>query len=112
MEHIPEDFPCREALGDAGDFGEGPEVISPGGSGIIAPDATWIAEPVTMKEAIVYAEIDLDRIGGEQMALDTAGNYNRPDVFQLTVDVRPKPPLTWVGADEVDESAGAAGAAG
>ncbi len=62
-----------------------------------------------MKEAIVYGEIDLDRIGGEQMALDSVGSYNRPDVFQLTVDVRPKPPLHWLtpsaAGDEVtDES--------
>jgi nitrilase len=96
IDHVPTDFPCREALLQAGDFDKGAGVVCPGGSGIIAPDATWVAEPVSMKETIVYGEIDLDRIGGEQMALDSVGNYNRPDVFQLRVDVRPKPPVTWV----------------
>ena len=107
LDHVPADFPCRDALVEAGDFGEGPGVICPGGSGIIAPDSTWVAEPVAMKEAIVYGEIDLDRIAREQMALDSTGNYNRPDVFQLSVDVRPRPAVRWVTEPLAGEDAAA-----
>ncbi|MBN2204492.1 MAG: carbon-nitrogen hydrolase family protein [Thermoleophilia bacterium] len=104
IDHVPAGFPCREAILRGGDYGEA-GVICPGGSGIIAPDASWVAEPVEMREVIVYGEIDLARIGREQMALDSVGNYNRPDVFQLTVDARPKPAVRWLtpeGAGEAD----------
>jgi len=95
IDDIPKDFPCYDAFADAGDFGEGVGVICPGGSGIIGPDSQWIAGPVSMCETIVYGEIDLKRIAEEQQALDVAGHYSRPDVFQLTVDVRPRPQIRW-----------------
>jgi predicted amidohydrolase len=92
---LPADFELAQAMG--ADGGEADELM-PGGSGIIGPDATWIAGPVSGKEAIVYGEIDLDRISEEQQALDTAGHYNRPDVFSLTVDERSKPQVSWIRA--------------
>jgi nitrilase len=44
---------------------------------------------------IVYAELDLDRIGPEQQALDAVGHYNRPDVFRLLVDESAREPLAY-----------------
>ena len=82
------------ALG--GQVGAEASVLLPGGSGIIGPDASWIAGPAGNEETIVYAEIDLDRIGGEFQALDAAGHYNRPDIFQLTVDTRPRQQVVWL----------------
>jgi nitrilase len=55
-----------------------------------------VAEPVNGKETIIYGEIDLTRIGEEQQALDAAGHYNRPDIFSLTVDERPRPQVSWL----------------
>jgi len=92
---IPKDFECYDAFASAGDFGEGVGVICPGGSGIIGPDSQWIAGPVSMSETILYGEIDLKRIGEEQQALDSAGHYNRPDIFDLKVDMRPRPQVRW-----------------
>jgi len=94
-DHMPADFELPDALAVAGDFGQPSDVIFPGGSGIVGPDGRWIAGPVFDAETIVYGEIDLARIGGEQQALDAAGHYNRPDVFQLTVDATPREQLRW-----------------
>jgi predicted amidohydrolase len=99
---VPDDFEVSEAMGANGDFGQDEGVLMPGGSGIIAPDASWLAGPVVGRETIVYAEADLARIGEEQMALDTAGHYNRPDVFRLTVDERPRRQATWLRDEGVD----------
>ncbi len=94
LEDIPEDVPVRSLLGELADGG----VLLPGGSGVIAPDGTWVAGPVD-GETIVFAEIDLDRIAEEQQALDAAGHYNRPDVFRLVVDETPRPPVEFRGAE-------------
>lgn len=69
-------------------------VILPGGSGVIGPDGNWIVGPVH-GEAIVTADLDLDRIAAEQQALDAAGHYHRPDVFRVRVDTTPRDPIAW-----------------
>ena len=62
-----------------------PEVLADGGSCIAAPDGSWLVEPVTGGETIVYAELDYDFILRERQNFDPAGHYSRPDVTQLTV---------------------------
>ena len=91
---LPADFELGQAMGLAED-----DELLVGGSGIIGPDGSWVAEPVNGRKAIVYGEIDLGRIAEEQQALDAAGHYNRPDVFSLTVDERPRRQVNWVRAD-------------
>jgi len=93
---LPADFELVDAMAAGGDFGGEPTEIQPGGSGIIGPDGSWITEPVSGREAILYGEIDLARIAEEQQALDSAGHYNRPDVFSLTVDERPRRQVNWL----------------
>lgn len=100
MDDIPESFIQREAMKAGGDFGGGDDVLLPGGSGIIGPDGQWISGPVAGKETIVYGEIDLDRVAEEQLAFDSTGHYNRPDIFQLTVDARKKSPAQWIRDDQ------------
>ena len=56
-----------------------------GGSGIVGPNGRWIAGPVYGKEAIVSAEIDLDRIVAAKANQDVVGHYGRPDLFRLLV---------------------------
>jgi predicted amidohydrolase len=61
-----------------------------GGSAIIAPDGSYVTEPVFDKAAIVSAEIDLGRVREEQMTLDVSGHYSRPDAFQFRVVPQPR----------------------
>jgi nitrilase len=104
MQDVPDDFEELEALRATGESGYDDGVILQGGSGIIGPNGSWLAGPVVGKEAIVYAQADLACIGEEQLALDTVGHYNRPDVFQLMVDERQRRQATWV-ADSLTSSA-------
>ena len=98
---LPDDFELAEAMGVSGD-----DELLTGGSGVIGPDGRWLAGPVSGRETIVYAELDMARIAEEQQALDAAGHYNRPDVFSLTVDERPRRQVEWLrAAAEVDERA-------
>ena len=56
-----------------------------GGSCLIAPDGSFVVEPVFDTEKIITAEIDLTMIDREKMTLDVSGHYQRRDVFDLTV---------------------------
>jgi nitrilase len=56
-----------------------------GGSAVIGPDGRYIVEPVYDEPRVVVADLDLDRLRGERMALDVAGHYARPDVLRLQV---------------------------
>lgn len=87
--NIPADFELPEALSAADDFADaaGEEVL---GTSVFGPDGACLAAAPAGEETIVYADLDLDRIGEEQQALDVAGHYNRPDVFELRVDESPK----------------------
>ncbi len=88
---LPDGFELAEAMGVSGG-----DVLLTGGSGVIGPDGAWLVGPVDGEEAIVYAALDMARIAEEQQALDAAGHYNRPDVFTLTVDERPRRQVEWL----------------
>jgi nitrilase len=60
-------------------------LVVSGGSCIIGPDGAILAGPVFDREAIVTADLDLDRLAGESLALDVTGHYHRPDVFEFRV---------------------------
>jgi predicted amidohydrolase len=76
----------------ASDFADAPDVLLTGGSAIIAPDASYVVEPVYDREELLVAEVDLDRIAEEKQLLDVAGHYARPDLFELRVNRAPFTP--------------------
>lgn len=65
-----------------------------GGSVIVSPMGEVLAGPLYNEEGLLSAEIDLDDIIKARYDLDPAGHYTRPDIFKLTVDERPRPPLS------------------
>jgi nitrilase len=73
----PADFELKEALLAA------PEVLSRGGSAIVAPDGRYLAGPLYGEEGMLFAELDLAEVTRARQLLDVAGHYQRPDVFRL-----------------------------
>jgi predicted amidohydrolase len=104
LDHIPKDFPLTDAILEGDHAAGSADEILPGGSGIIGPDGEWVAGPVYGKEEIIYGEIDLAKTVKERLLLDTVGHYSRPDIFQLTVDERPRPQVSWLAGDAVSRS--------
>ena len=57
-----------------------------GGSAIIAPNGSYVREPVYDAPALLVADLDLGAAREETMTLDVAGHYSRPDVFAFEVN--------------------------
>lgn len=95
VDQIPADFPDRDRVWRARD-GDQADWVEPGNSVICAPSGAIVAGPLRHEEDILTAEIDLDRVAAGRRLFDPVGHYHRPDVFQLTVDTRPRPAITLV----------------
>jgi predicted amidohydrolase len=60
-----------------------------GGSAVIGPDSNYLLEPQFDREDLLIFEIpDLSAAKRGRLKLDVSGHYNRPDVFDLTVNKR------------------------
>jgi len=74
-----------------------------GYSVIVDPAGTVLAGPLVREEGILYATLDLDAGRARRRVFDPVGHYNRPDVFKLVVDDRPKPALVSLAETEAAE---------
>ena len=54
-----------------------------GGSAIIGPDGRYVAGPIFDEATILTADLDLDLCRAENMTLDVAGHYHRPELFEF-----------------------------
>ncbi|HET7036835.1 MAG TPA: nitrilase-related carbon-nitrogen hydrolase [Thermomicrobiaceae bacterium] len=72
-------------------------VLCRGGSVIVSPLGEFLDGPCFEGEAILTADLDLGEIARGKYDFDVVGHYARPDVFQLVVDERPKPPVVTRG---------------
>ena len=88
-EMYPKDLPGVEELRSQ------PEVMCRGGSVILSPFSEVLAGPLWDREGILYADLDLGEVARSRLDFDVVGHYARPDVFQLTVDERPKLPVSY-----------------
>lgn len=64
-----------------------------GGSRIIGPEGDYIAGPIYDEEAIVYGDIDLDRIVLRKAAVDLTGKDNRWDIMRVEHTAHPYSPF-------------------
>jgi nitrilase len=90
---LPRDLPGRESL-----FPDDDEWINGGDSVVVSPGGKVVAGPLHEARGMLFAEVDVDRVGSARRSLDVAGHYARPDVFTLHVDRRPQPPVLEEGA--------------
>jgi nitrilase len=68
---------------------EGGDLLGRGGSAIVAPDGSYLAEPLWDEEGILYADLDPAVLYAARQRFDPAGHYHRPDVLSLTVTPQP-----------------------
>ena len=76
-------------------FPSAQEWVNPGDSVIVAPGGKIVAGPLHEELGILYAEIDLERVGIARRSLDVVGHYSRPDIFQLHVNTKPLRPVEF-----------------
>jgi nitrilase len=62
------------------------KLLMRGGSGIIAPDGSYLAGPLFDEAGILTAEIHPSLAVQGRLLLDTCGHYSRPDIFRLAVN--------------------------
>lgn len=84
---LPDSFPERDRLYTPDEW------INAGDAVIIKPFGGMIAGPLHQEKSILYADIDLEDARAARKSLDVSGHYNRPDLFNLEVDRRAKPPV-------------------
>lgn len=75
----PADLLEQEEIGRLND------IVCRGGSCIIDPYGHCVTEPVWDREAIVYADLDMDKVPMSRMEFDATGHYTRPDILELKV---------------------------
>lgn len=74
---FPKEFEFQEELAAASD------VLTGGGSCIVAPDGRILAGPLWQEEGILYAELDLNETIAAGQLLDNVGHYARAEVLGL-----------------------------
>ncbi|KAJ7706275.1 carbon-nitrogen hydrolase [Mycena rosella] len=79
-------FPDTHAVGNA-EMRNPDNVMIGGGSVIISPLGTVLAGPLRDREDVLTAELDLDDCVRGKFDLDVVGNYARPDIFKLQVNL-------------------------
>ncbi len=77
MDNIPDEYHFKQL------YPKGRQWINTGNSCIIAPNGEILAGPLEAEEAILYAEIDLQKIIAAKRMFDVVGHYSRPDVFSF-----------------------------
>ena len=82
----PDDYPID------GDH-EPDSVLCRGASVIVSPLGEILAGPALDGETILHAELDLGAIAEGKYDFDVVGHYARPDIFRLSVNEQPMPPV-------------------
>jgi nitrilase len=103
VDQIPADFPDRDRVWRPMD-GDDAEWVEPGNSVICNPNGEIVAGPLRYEEGILTTTVDLTRVAETRRMFDPVGHYHRPDVFQLTVDTRPRRAVRLVSEDTASDN--------
>jgi nitrilase len=87
---VPDSVPGKKEL-----FGDADAWANPGDSVVVAPGGKIVAGPLHEECGILYAEIDLARVGMARRSLDVVGHYARPDLFHLEVNNKAQRPVVF-----------------
>lgn len=79
--HVPDAVPGKAEL-----YPDASAWVNSGDSVIVEPGGNIIAGPLHDELGILYAELDLERVGVARRSLDIVGHYSRPDIFRLHVN--------------------------
>jgi len=88
--HLPDAVPGTAEL-----YPNADAWVNAGDSVIVEPGGNIVAGPLHEELGILYAEIDLERVGVARRSLDIVGHYSRPDIFQLHVNSDPLTPVEF-----------------
>lgn len=78
--------------------GDDPDtVLIRGGSVIVDPMGNVLAGPVHDRSCVLVADLDMGLIPRGKYDFDPVGHYARPDLFTLSVNTAPQPPVRFVG---------------
>lgn len=80
-------------LVDISDLADASGILCRGGSAIVSPLGEYVAGPLYDEEGVLMADLDLAEVARGKFDFDVVGHYARPDVFQLTVNEQPAPPI-------------------
>ena len=96
VDQIPADFPHRDLVWPA----DHPDLpwVEHGNSVIIGPTGEILAGPARHEETMLIAEVDLAAVRAARRFFDPVGHYHRPDIFQLSVDIAPRPAVVVTDA--------------
>ena len=89
---VPANFPERGKL-----FPDEDEWICDGDAAIVRPGGRLLAGPLRREKGVLAGEIDPEAARRARRSLDVTGHYSRPDLFQLTVNRNPMPPVAFEG---------------
>ena len=78
---IPADVPSYDVI-----FSNSPDIMADGGSCVVAPDGSWILDPVVNKQGLSVVTLDYNLVRRERQNLDNSGHYSRPDITNLIID--------------------------
>lgn len=79
-----EDYP--QTVSGTAEIAALPDIACRGGSCVIDPFGHEASVTVWDKEAVIYADLNMQKVPASRMELDCVGHYARPDVLELRVN--------------------------
>jgi nitrilase len=95
---LPDSIPDPELLRREAEQFDG--WLLEGYSVIVDSTGDVVAGPLVRERGILIADLELDTLSVRKRLFDPVGHYNRPDVFRLEVDDRPKPAVVTRASTE------------